>query len=1191
MKRGSLAFFVLISGCAAVVVAQDSPTRAPNRPGSTSAPSVATTDHRPHAGMLRFPDVSAKLVTFVYANDLWTVPREGGVATPLASPPGAESFPRFSPDGSTIAFVGNYDGNQDLYTVAVGGGTPRRVTHHPETETLCDWTPDGKSLMFFTNGFAGLARQQELWTVSADGGLPGKLPVPYGANGAISADGQWLAYTLHTADGRTWKRYRGGMSTDVWLFHLKDLNSKKITDWEGTDSQPMWNGKTVYYMSDDGPEHRLNLWSYDSASGKREQVTHLKDFDVKWPAMGPGADGGGEIVFQAGSELQILDLKTRKSRTVDVMIPGDRPKIRPRDVEASKFVQGWNISPTGKRGVFEARGDVWTAPAKFGTARNLTRTNGVAERDPAWSPDGEWIAYFGDESGEYELYVLPSDGKGAAKKLTSDGTCFRNNPTWSPDSKRLAFSDKTGAMFVHTIEGGETKLIDTEPWANAGRMSWSPDSIWITYLKGGDNRLASTWLYNVNTAEKHQITSGRFDDHWPTFDRKGDFLYLTSSRKFVSPAYEDVGTTFVYADTELLLAIPLRKDVKSPWAPKNDEELYGKAKEEEQKKEAEKKDAEKKEGDKKDSDKKDGEKKEPEKKEDDKKDPDKKDPPAGEPKNDDETKKTEAGPAKSGDDAKKEDGEEKKGDKKAEVKPITIDVEGLERRAIIVPVPKGRFMHLAVNHEGKLLYVRQLVSGTEGRGAIKILDPNDEEKKEKNVLEDVDNFILSADGKKLMVRKEETTAIVDAAPDQKLDKPMNLKGMTVTVDPRTEWKQMFREAWRIQRDFFYDPNMHGVGWDAQFQQYSKMLEDCASREDLSYVIGEMISELNVGHAYVRGGGDMEESPQVPVGLLGADFELKDGAYRIARIVEGGKWDVDARGPLSQPGVDAKVGDYVLAVNGTPIDAAMDPWASFQGLAGKTVTVTLSEKPKIDESARTVTVELLKTEQDLRFRAWIERNRAYVEEKTGGKVGYIYVPNTGVEGQNELFRQFFGQIDKQALIVDERWNGGGQIPTRFVELLNRPVANYWAKRDGNDWTWPPDSHAGPKCMLINGLAGSGGDYFPWYFKNRGVGKLIGTRTWGGLVGISGNPQLVDTGRTTSPTFAFYETDGTWGIEGHGVDPDIMVIDDPALMVNGGDPQLDASIKLMLDEVQRNPYKAAKRPAYPNRRGMGIREEDK
>lgn len=1143
-------------------------------PPATPAPEpravqpVATGEHRPHAGMIRYADISASHITFVYANDIWIVLREGGLASPLASPPGQESFPRFSPDGETIAFMGNYDGNTDLYVIPREGGVPVRVTYHPAVEALCDWTPDGQ-LLYFSNALAGLQRQTQLFTVPPQGGLPTRLPVPYGANGAVSPDGQWLAYTPHSRDHRTWKRYRGGMATDIWLFHLTNHTAKRITAWEGTDSQPMWHGTTVYYLSDEGPEHRLNIWSYNTLDGKRTKITHLKDFDVKWPAIGPGPDGAGEIVFQYGPELKVLDLSTNDLRTVVIRVPGDRPRIRPREVDASKNIAAADLSSTGKRAVFEARGDIWTVPAKHGTPRNLTRSGGAAERDPAWSPDGRWVAYFGDATGEYELYLAPSDGRGETRQLTSDGTAYRYNPTWSPDSKHIAFSDKSGAMFLHTVESDETRHFDTEPWAAQPRMRWSPDSRWITYAKTGDNRVSSIWLYDATNNQTHQVTAGMFNDDSPTFDRKGDYLYFAGGRAFSAPNYEDFGTTFIYGNTQQLVAVPLRAKVGSPWAPKSDEETWN----DEKKKDADDNEKNGKENGKESSD--NGEKNDDE--------------PADQPpdeKKDDESRDADEPKEKESDEEKPADKKKKK-----EIKPVEIELDGFEARAIALPLEKGRFAGLEVNHKGHLLYQRLPLRGTRERPTLHIFDPKDEEKKEKTVLEDVRLAVLSADGKKLLVRKDDKYAIIDAAPKQKFEKPLSLAAMTTTVQPREEWRQIFHEAWRVQRDFFYDPTMHGVDWPNMREQYARLLEDCASREDVTYVIGELISELNVGHAYARGGGDLEETPRLSVGLLGADFALDGGAYRITKIYRGAPWDLDARGPLAVPGLEVKEGDYLLAVNGRPVDPAKDPWAAFLNLGGKTVTVTVSDKPQIDDTARHLVVELVDDEGELRYRDWIETNRAYVDQKSGGKVGYIYVPNTGVGGQNDLFRQFYGQTGKQALIIDERWNGGGQIPTRFIELLNRPIANYWARRDGHDWPWPPDAHQGPKCMLINGLAGSGGDYFPWYFRARNVGKLIGMRTWGGLVGISGNPQLIDGGNVTAPTFAFYETDGTWGVEGHGVDPDIEVIDDPALMVNGGDPQLDAAINLMLEEVRKNPYQPPKRPAYPDRSGMGIPDEDK
>jgi tricorn protease len=1248
--------------------------------------AVSFADVQPHAAMLRWPDVSATQIVFSYANDLWVVPRDGGMAEPLASPPGQEALPKFSPDGKTIAFIGNYDGNRDIYTIPATGGVPTRVTHHPAGEATSDWTPDGKSVMYLTNGFAGLARQTQLWTSPAAGGMPEKLPVPYAGFGSISPDGTLLAYTPHSTDTRTWKRYRGGMATDVWVFNLKDNSSRRITDWEGTDTIPMWipggDGKVVFYLSDMGPEHRLNIWSFELGSGQRAQVTSFADDDVRWPSIGPGPGGQGEIVFQLGEKLMLLDLGTKQSKEVKVTVPGDRPKIRARTVDAAKNIAGAGISPTGKRVVVEARGDLWSLPEKEGVTRALTRTDGVAERDPSWSPDNKWIAYFSDETGEYELWIRPTDAKepeekkgdeakkedakkdeakkdeekkdeaGEPKreprKLSTLGAGFRFNPQWSPDSKWITCCDQNGRLFLTDVEKGETKEIDKDPWMNQMGVSWSSDSQWMAYSKADNgNNLGCIWIANARTGEKRQVTSNMFNSTSPTFDRKGDYRFFASNRSIEAPEYSDLDTTFIYADTSVLEMVPLRADVKSPWLVKSDEEeLKAAAKKEEGKKDEEKKEEGKNgaavaddgvsgtwsgtaTGD------------SPEMKQ-------------GLPftmklKVDKEGKVTGSlshdggggsvsgtydkasgqisltiemngaagslsGTMKDGEGkgtwtmgedrgewtarrsapGNGEAKEEKPGGKKDEkAKEVKIDFDGFEARAIQIPVRPGAFGAIGVADGEKLIYARTGTRG-EGKAGIKIYDYKADEKEEKDVVAG-GNFQVSADGKKLLVMRGPSMTICDASAGGGKSQVVGTDAMKKQLDPRVEWEQIFTDAWRLDRDYFYEPTMHHVDWPKMRQHYGAMIEDAASKEDVNWIISEMISELNIGHAYLMAPGDVEDQPTVGVGLLGCDFELdKSGAapaYKIKRIIRGAPWDTDAVGPLSAPGVDVKEGDYLLAVNGVPLDTSEDPWAAFVGMVGKVSELTVNAAPTMDGKERRVLVKPIGSETELRYRAYIEAKRQYVEKKTDGHIGYIYVPNTGQDGQSDLFRQFFGQRQKDALIIDERWNGGGQIPTRFIELLNRPVTNYWARRDGNDWPWPPDAHFGPKAMLINGLAGSGGDDFPWLFKHEKIGKVIGTRTWGGLVGISGNPRFVDGGSISVPTFGFYETNGTWGIEGHGVDPDIEVVDDPALMVNGGDPQLDAAINELNTELKSHPYVPPKRPASPDRSGMGIRPEDK
>jgi tricorn protease len=1215
----------------------------------------------PHAGMLRYPDVSRTHVVFSYANDIWVVPKTGGTATKLSSPAGPESLAKFSPDGQSIAFSGNYDGGRDLYTIPVVGGIPQRVTHHSGFEWLTDWTSGGE-LLFFQSGMAGSGRQTNILTVSPDGGLPVKLPVPYGANGSVSPDGQWLAYTPHSRDTRTWKRYRGGMATDIWLFNLETLESERITDWEGTDTIPMWSGSKVYYLSDNGAEHRLNIWSYDTSNGRRAQVTDFAEYDCKFPSVGPGDNGKGEIVFQNGSALYLLDLGSRKTKQVNVTIPGDRPKIRQRTVDASENLAGGGISSTGKRAVIEARGDIWTVPAEHGPTRQLTDTSGAAERSPAWSPDGQWIAYFSDQTGEYQLYVAQSDGKGETRQLTSSDGNFYFQISWAPDSEKLITVDKAGNLTLVTLESGEVRVLDRDEWANSPGISWAKDSRWIAYDKvGADTGTQAIWIYDLENDEKHQVTSGFFNDFSPEFSRKGDYLYYASNRDFTSPDYEDVGSTFVYANTGKLIAVPLNGDVENPGVIESDEETWEEDTDEESGDEAADEA-----GDDADADAGDDEPDEP------------KSPihgvwagtakglsqipgmtedemefkmtiiarddgsfvgsseSMGESESydtvtfDEDTGKFTAiraqGPVTqkmegtlSGDAitgtwtivemdlsgtfeaarTEEEPDESAFEEEESDDAPVEIDFDGFEARGFELPVDSGNFGSLVSNDKGNLIYMRM----GDGMPSIKLIDVTADDPTEKTVMGGAGLADISADGKKLLVAQGPTRfGIINAAAGQSLGTPLDSAGLTKTIDPREEWEQIFTDAWRRHRDFFYVENMHGVDWDGVYDQYHAMLQDAASREDVSFIIGEMIAELNIGHAYYFG-GDVEQTDTKSVGMLGVDFavgtEADEGgttrsAYKVAKIYEGAAWDSDARNPLKQQGMDVQEGTYLLAVNGRAVSTDTDPWAAFVGLVGRETTLTFADALVGDDEARNerdITIKPLGSERNLRYRAWIEHNRKYVEDATDGKVGYIYVPDTGVNGQNDLFRQFYGQIGKQALIIDERWNGGGQIPTRFIELLNRPRTNYWARRDGKSWPWPPDSHQGPKCMLINGLAGSGGDMFPWLFKFNGLGKLIGTRTWGGLVGISGVPGLIDGGYTAVPTFGFYETDGTWGIEGHGVDPDIEVIDDPTQLANGIDPQLDAAIAQMLSEIESNGYSAPAPPADPDRSGMGVTEEDK
>lgn len=1074
------------------------------------------------ARMLRYPAVSKSQIAFVYAGDIWLVAKGGGTAVRLTSSPGEESFPRFSPDGTRVAYSASYDGNVDVFVVPSAGGEPVRLTHHPMGDRVVGWTPDGTRVLFASSRESGRQRFSQFFTVGLTGGLPEKLPVPYGEFGAYSPDGQQFVYMPMAQDFRNWKRYRGGWAPDLMLFDLKTFATKNITANPANDAQPMWHGSTIFFLSDRGANERNNLWAYDLQGNKVRQVTQFNDFDITFPSIGP--DG---IVFQAGGRLYFLDVTSDKPREVPVRVVTDETTLRTRSAKVASLIQGASVSPTGKRAVFEARADVLTVPAEFGAVVNVTRSSGVAERYPRWSPDGKTIAYWSDRTGEYELALRQADGAGPEKTVTTLGAGYRYPPRWSPDNKKLAFIDQAMRIRIHDIDANRTTQIDESPeWIGHGglvafRLQWSPDSRWLTYARPTATANSAVYLYDTKAARLHQVTTGYLNDTEPTFEPEGKYLYYASDREF-DPVYGSFDNSWTYPNPTRLVAVPLRKDVASPLAARNDAENPAlDVSKPEPKTEQEKKD------------------------------------------------------------------EEKKDAAKAAAPPnVDIDVEGFEARAIVLPPKGGNYADLQAI-KGKLLYRRNPRTGS-GEEKSPIIFFDLAEREEKTVLDEADRFETTFDGKKMLVVQGNRYAILEIKAAQKFEKPMVTADMEAPVEPRAEWRQMFADVFRFQRDFFYDPSMHGVDWPGLRQRYGKLLEDAVTRWDVDFVLGEFIGELNASHTY-KGGGDAEQAPQRSVGLLGVDWELANGAYRIKRIVRGGPWDTSVRSPLDDPGVMVKEGDYVLAVNGVAIDAKTDPWAAFQGLGNKTVVLSVSSSSSPTMSgARQVVVKCLADETPLRFMAWIEERRQIVDKATGGRIGYIYVQSTGVDAQNDLMRQFMAQWKKDGLIIDERWNSGGQIPDRFIELLNRPILAYWAVRDGKSWQWPPVAHVGPQVMLINGWSGSGGDAFPTYFKQAGLGPLIGTRTWGGLIGISGAPLLADGGNVSVPTFRMYDPKGQWFAEGIGVEPDIRVDENPAQLAKGTDPQLERAIKEVMDRVTKAP-KPPTRPAYERRipRGGGER----
>ena len=1085
-----------------------------------AAPASAQVDAR----LLRYPDVSSTHITFSYGGDIWIVGKNGGLAQRLSSPAGEEVFPRFSPDGATIAFSGNYDGNNDVYVIPTMGGVAQRVTHHPANDRVVDWYPDGRSILFASDMTSEKDRFNKLFRVPRDGGLPEQLPMPYGEMAALSPDAKTIVYTPFTIDFRTWKRYRGGWTPDFWLYDLANNSARKLVPSDANETTPMWHGTTLYFLSDRGPGLRHNIWAHDTRTGQTRQVTNFTDYDVRFPAIGPQ-----EIVFEQGGLIHLLDLANERTRTVDVRVVTDLASVRPRAEKVADRIMSFHVSPTGKRALFEARGDVFTLPAEHGPPRVLTQRSSSAERYPAWSPDGRTIAYWSDRTGEYELTLRDADGSGQERTVTKLGAGYRYRPFWSPDSRRIAFVDQLQRIHVLDVASGNVREIDRAYSYSHGALqgmvlNWSPDSRWLTYHRDRERGgMEAVFLYDTRENRLHQVTSGFYSTTSPVFDPEGKYLYVLTDRTF-NPVYGDNDNTWVYANSTRIAALPLKRSTPSPLSPRNDEEPVKSA-----------------------------------------------------------TADAPKAPAASDD--------KKDSAAKPSVAPVEIDMEGLEARLVLLPPPAWGYGELQAA-PGKVIYHKHVRRGAaDEKNPIVAYDLK--ERKEETLVEDANTFIVTADGKKMLVQKDRTFAIVDIKPNQKLEKPLAVANLETIVNPREEWQQIFNDAWRLERDFFYDPGMHGVDWDGMRRRYGALLEDAISREDVNFLIGEMIAELNASHAY-RGGGDVEQPNRRGVGTLGADFELENGAYRIRNIVEGAPWDSEVRSPLREPGVNVREGDYLLAINGDRLDASRDPWAALQGLADVPVWLTVNDRPSM-QGAREVLVETLpfygqSSEARLRNLAWINDNRMKVHEATNGRVGYVYVPDTGRGGQNELYRQFMGQYWMDGLIIDERFNSGGQIPDRFVELLNRPITNFWGIRDGTDWQWPPVAHTGPKAMLINEWSGSGGDAFPHYFRLAGLGPLIGKRTWGGLIGISGAPELVDGGSVTVPTFAIYSPNGEWIIEGHGVEPDIEVEQNPAEMAKGRDPQLERAIQEVLRALETNPPIRAKKPPYPRRGPPPVTDDD-
>jgi tricorn protease len=1038
--------------------------------------ALASTGPSAASPLCRYPDVSRTQIVFVHGGDLWLVSRQGGVASRLTTDGAPKRYPRFSPDGSQIAYTGRFSA---LYTIAAAGGAASRVTHFTGSTELCDWTTKN-GLLFATNAFEDVLawRARQLFEVSPRGGLPTRLPVPSGADASIDDDGRWLAYTPTESQLELRKHYRGGFAPDIWLFDLQTHRSKRMTTWRGTDAMPMWHGATVYFLSDSGSTSRLNLWSYDTRTGRRRQLTHFTDFDVRWPAMGPGEHGEGEIAFQCGPDLYLLDLADTSPRSIPVVLPASPVGV---SVDPSRNVEAVVPSPHGDRLAVEARGDLWIVTAdSTGSSEPLTSTSGVRERDPSWSPDGRSIAYFADTTGEYELWVRSVDDHGTMRRLTNLGAGFPSGPIWSPDSRYIAFHDQSGRIYVHSLADQSTTVIARDSLAGPPDLAWSPDSRWLAYTQAGSNhpRNRVIWIHSLDTGRDRQVTSGWADDFSPTFDRLGQYLYWVSKRAFREPVFDTIDyDDFIFPESEVILCAPLRPALGAPWAPRAARD---------------------------------------------------------------------SAPARD-----------------------TLVLDGVEQRAIAVTPESGRFTHPCVDADGSLVY-----GWTPARGdpAVKMLDFAAWRDRRKppapeTLVAGIADVRMSADGHMLFARRDSMIEVISlpAAPPRVRHVPLRMR--STVVDLASERRQIFADVWRIYRDFYYDPNMSGVDWLAQRRRYEPFLEGCGDRDDLDYVLGEMLSELGASHVTVTPPPDSVGPERV--GMLGVDFSIDHGAYRIDRIHDSGAADVLARNPLRRPGVDVREGDYLLKVNGRPLAVTEDPWAAFVGTAGRPVTLTVGHSPSAD-STRDVRVVPGGDDNYYRNRAWIEHSRVHVEQRGHGRIGYIYLSDTFNYGAEEWVRQLYPQLDKDALIIDVRWNEGGRIPDKFIQMLAAIPGVRSSQGSARPHRTPEFGHVGPQCVLINGMALSGGDWFPYLFRKSGMGQLIGTTTMGSLLGAGGvAPDLIDGGRCDPPHIGFTDEHG-WAIEGSGVQPDISVNDDPTLGASGVDVQLDAAIAEMLRELDQKPH---------------------
>lgn len=1046
--------------------------------------------------LLREPTISQDHIVFVYANDLWITDRDGGDARRLTSHQGGETNPHFSPDGSKIAFTAQYDGNTDVYVVSAEGGQPKRLTWHPGNDQVTGWSPDGNEVLFVSGRKGVPTKSSTFYTINVDDGFPKKHKIPRAATGEISSDNSYIAYQPVSFWDPEWRNYRGGQAKPIWIVDL-ETNELQTTPRANRERHidPVWMNGIVYFLSE--RDYTMNIWSYNPQTGESKQQTFHSQFDVK--SLDSGHD---TIVYEQGGYIYELDPSTGNHQQITINVQGDMTQARPRWEDAAPTsLKNATISPTGQRASFQYRGEIITVPKEEGTWRNVSNSSGVADRYPIWSPDGQKIAWFSDESGEYQLHIVDQKGLEDPQKISLPEPTFFFKPAWSPDGQYIAYTDTHYRLWYVNVESGEATHVDTDGYAHPERTlnpKWSPDGQWIAYAKRLSSHYRVIKIHNVETGESYQLTDGMADAIDPVWDKSGNYLYFLASTDFgLNTGWLDM-SSYDMSTTYRLYLVLLDKDTPSPFLPESDEE-----------------------------------------------------------------------PAENGTKQEKKQEEES-----SKLPGVTIDVEGIQDRIVAANIPQGDYSGLIEGPENHVFYQQE---GTLHRYNVG-------EEKSEEFISSIQQATTSHDRTSLLYKSGETWGIVSTVgpPQKPGDGQIDVGNIQVRVNPQDEWAQIFREGWRFQRDFLYVDNEHGAPWQKIYEWYKPWVNHIRHRSDMSYLIDILGGEISVGHSYTYG-GDYPETDKVSIGLLGADLEEKKGRYRIKKIYTDENWNPGLYAPLAQPGIDVQEGDYILAVNGKELQSPTNPFRLLEETAERNTILTVSSSPNMDET-RNVSVKPISDEGDLRLRNWIESNRKKVEEMSAGRLAYVWLPNTGQGGFEAFNRYYFAQQDKDGVVIDERNNGGGSAADYMIDVMDRELLGYFNSKVGNKYppfTTPMAGLWGPKVMIINERAGSGGDLLPYMFREKEIGPLIGTRTWGGLVGTWDTPQFIDGGGMIAPRGGFFNTEGKWDVEDKGISPDIQVMQKPDAVINGKDPQLQRSVNEALKLLEKHNIELKEEPAPPQK----------